>query len=70
MSAEPSTPDIAEAMPPTTLRAMRESDLDMVMAIETRAYAFPWTVGIFRDCLNAWVRPWPGRCRHCRRWQR
>lgn len=58
MSAEPSTPDIAGAMPPTTLRAMRESDLDMVMAIETRAYAFPWTVGIFRDCLNACYPAW------------
>ena len=30
---------------------MRESDLDAVMAIEQRAYAFPWTRGIFRDCL-------------------
>jgi len=32
---------------------MCESDLDAVMAIELRAYPFPWTRGIFRDCLLA-----------------
>ena len=31
----------------------READLDAVMAIEQRAYPFPWTRGIFRDCLLA-----------------
>jgi len=35
------------------LRMMREGDLDAVMEIERRAYAFPWTRGIFRDCLLA-----------------
>ena len=42
----------------TTLRAMRETDIDAVMAIETRAYPFPWTDGIFRDCLNACYPSW------------
>lgn len=37
----------------TSLRPMRESDLPAVMAIEQRAYAFPWTQGVFRDCLLA-----------------
>ncbi|TDK19441.1 ribosomal-protein-alanine N-acetyltransferase [Luteimonas aestuarii] len=32
---------------------MRVVDLDVVMAIERRAYPFPWTEGIFRDCLQA-----------------
>ena len=41
-----------------TLRVMRESDLDAVMEIEKRAYPFPWTHGIFRDCLHA---GYPGR---------
>ncbi len=36
-----------------TLRPMREADLEDVMAIELRAYPFPWTRGIFRDCLVA-----------------
>ena len=34
-----------------SLRPMREDDLDAIMAIERRAYPFPWTRGIFRDCL-------------------
>lgn len=32
---------------------MRESDLDTIMDIERRGYPFPWTRGIFRDCLQA-----------------
>ena len=35
------------------LRPMRESDLDAVAIIEQRAYEFPWTQTIFRDCLRA-----------------
>ncbi|MBH1433639.1 ribosomal protein S18-alanine N-acetyltransferase [Stenotrophomonas maltophilia] len=38
---------------PTSLRALRESDLNAVMAIEVRGYPFPWTRGIFVDCLRA-----------------
>ncbi len=33
------------------LRPMREADLSEVMAIELLVYPFPWTWGIFRDCL-------------------
>ena len=40
------------------LRPMRESDLDAVHAIEIRAYPFPWTLGIFRDCLRADYPAW------------
>ena len=36
-----------------TIRVMSEADINGVMAIETRAYAFPWTAGIFRDCMGA-----------------
>ena len=47
------------------LRPMREDDLDAVHAVEIRAYEFPWTVGIFRDCLRAdypaWVMQRDGR---------
>ncbi|MEZ5597456.1 MAG: ribosomal protein S18-alanine N-acetyltransferase [Pseudomonadales bacterium] len=32
-------------------RAMRVQDLDDVLRNETRAYAFPWTRGMFADCL-------------------
>lgn len=32
---------------------MTESDLDEVAKVEGRAYEFPWTHQIFRDCLRA-----------------
>ena len=32
-------------------RPMCEDDLATVMRIETRAYAFAWTKGIFKDCI-------------------
>lgn len=37
---------------------MRDEDLDVVLAIELRAYAFPWTRGIFEDCLRATYPAW------------
>lgn len=41
-----------------SLRVMRASDLDAVMAIENRGYAFPWTRGIFEDCLKSGYAAW------------
>lgn len=35
------------------MRAMRETDLLGVMAIERASYEFPWTTLIFRDCVRA-----------------
>ena len=43
---------------PSVLRPMREDDLAAVMAIEVRAYPFPWTLGILRDCLRAGHPAW------------
>lgn len=37
---------------------MREEHLDAVMELERRAYPFPWTRGIFRDCLHAGYPSW------------
>ena len=39
-------------------RKMRESDLDEVLAIEESVYNFPWTHGIFYDCLNVGYFCW------------
>lgn len=36
----------------TDIRPMQETDLDEVLAIENSSYEFPWTEGIFRDCLH------------------
>ncbi len=35
-----------------TLRTMTEADIAAVIRIERESYAFPWTEGIFRDCLR------------------
>jgi len=38
---------------PGRLRPMTAADLPEVLAIEQRVYEYPWTEGIFRDCLRA-----------------
>ena len=43
---------------PLALRPMRLDDLPRVMEIETAAYPFPWTRGVFRDCLSAGYHCW------------
>lgn len=40
------------------LRPMHVGYLPQVVDIERRAYAFPWTEGIFRDCLNVGYSAW------------
>jgi len=42
----------------TRIRPLVVTDLDAVMAIEERAYGFPWTEGIFRDCLRVGYCCW------------
>jgi len=37
-------------------RLMTEDDVPAVLAIERQAYAFPWTEGIFHDCLRVGYR--------------
>ncbi|PKM02012.1 MAG: ribosomal-protein-alanine N-acetyltransferase [Gammaproteobacteria bacterium HGW-Gammaproteobacteria-7] len=54
MSARPSE----SAAPVPTLRHLRESDIDAVMVVEQSAYEFPWTRGIFVDCLRAGYSCW------------
>ena len=41
------------AAPPATIRDMSHGDLSMVSDIERRSYEFPWSHGVFRDCLLA-----------------
>lgn len=40
------------------LRPMREHDLMQVVAIEQRSYEFPWSLGIFADCLRVGYCCW------------
>jgi [ribosomal protein S18]-alanine N-acetyltransferase len=48
--------------PEIELRLMAEADLPAVMAIENAIYAFPWTLGNFRDSLAAGYRCWICAC--------
>ena len=43
---------------PASMRPMRVDDLESVLDIELRAYPFPWTRGIFHDCLRAGYPAW------------
>jgi len=38
---------------PATIRDMQYEDLAVVSDIERRSYEFPWSHGVFRDCLLA-----------------
>lgn len=33
-------------------RSMEEMDVDEIMDLEKKGHAYPWTLGIFRDCLR------------------
>lgn len=43
----------AAVLPQIQIRAMRPADLQAVGEVEIASYRFPWTLGIFRDCLLA-----------------
>ena len=45
-------PELLEAVRDINIRPMSESDVTEVVAIERNAYQFPWSEGIFRDCLR------------------
>lgn len=34
-------------------RPMTDADLELVIRIERAAYPYPWSLGNFRDCLEA-----------------
>ncbi len=40
------------------LRLMGQGDVPAVMEVETASYEFPWTEGIFRDCLKVGYPGW------------
>jgi ribosomal-protein-alanine N-acetyltransferase len=42
----------AIGIPELSIRGMQEADIDQVLRLERACYAFPWTEGIFRDCLR------------------
>ncbi|PWK84712.1 ribosomal protein S18-alanine N-acetyltransferase [Fulvimonas soli] len=44
---------VAAPRPEVEIRAMRREDLPAVSALENASYEFPWSQGIFADCLKA-----------------
>lgn len=45
-------PELLELVRDVHIRAMSESDVADVVMIERSSYQFPWSEGIFRDCLR------------------
>ena len=48
----------AQLKPDWQILPMHVSHLPQVLEIEQRAYPFPWSDGIFRDCLKAGYSGW------------
>lgn len=44
--------------PGLQLRRMQLDDVPRIMDVEVRAYPYPWTEGIFRDCLRVGYSCW------------
>jgi ribosomal-protein-alanine N-acetyltransferase len=44
--------ELLDPVPEIAFRAMGETDVPRVVAIERASYTFPWSEGIFRDCLR------------------
>jgi [ribosomal protein S18]-alanine N-acetyltransferase len=45
------------------IRVMTDTDLEAVADLEWRSYQFPWSAGIFRDCLRVAYQCRVGVCR-------
>jgi [ribosomal protein S18]-alanine N-acetyltransferase len=53
MSAELTPSSLVEPVFGLRIRAMAPADLWQIAGIEQTSYAFPWSDGIFRDCIKA-----------------
>jgi ribosomal-protein-alanine N-acetyltransferase len=45
-------PELLDVTPEIGIRPMTETDVAAVFAVERASYQFPWSEGIFRDCLR------------------
>lgn len=46
-------PDSVDRKDLMRIRGMRQEDLPEVLAIEGKSYKFPWSEGVFNDCLKS-----------------
>jgi len=44
--------------PSTYLRALKEGDISDVLRVEQDMYSYPWSEGVFRDCLRVGYSNW------------
>lgn len=44
--------------PPSYLRALKERDISDILRIEQDMYNYPWSEGVFRDCLRVGYFNW------------
>lgn len=49
---------VAVVKPPIQVRGMRLDDLPVVSELEKLSYEFPWSTGIFSDCVKAGHSCW------------
>jgi ribosomal-protein-alanine N-acetyltransferase len=45
-------PETLDPVPEVLIRPMNEADVAEVVTVERASYQFPWSEGIFRDCLR------------------
>ena len=45
-------PELIDSVPDVAIRPMMDTDVTDVVAVERASYQFPWSEGIFRDCLR------------------
>src|SRR6201996_8683478 len=45
-------PEMLNEVPDILIRPMSENDVSEVVSVERASYQFPWSEGIFRDCLR------------------
>ncbi|MCC6171175.1 MAG: ribosomal protein S18-alanine N-acetyltransferase [Gammaproteobacteria bacterium] len=45
-------PELLQPVPEIEIRAMLDDDVPAVAAVERASYQFPWSEGIFRDCVR------------------
>ena|SRR3569833_295532 len=46
------SPELVQSAPDVVIRPMTEADVPSVVSLERASYQFPWSEGIFRDCLR------------------
>jgi [ribosomal protein S18]-alanine N-acetyltransferase len=46
------SPELVQSAPDVVIRPMTEADVTGVVTLERASYQFPWSEGIFRDCLR------------------